>query len=250
MWYRFGKSGTLRIEAHAELAQDGQFHRLLHRGRLRPGDEHRGLADGRRGAWACRGTQVEVVNGDTARVPDSAIQGASRATYFVGGAVTAAAARCRTRSWAWLPSCWIAPPSRCDLQEDRVVAPDGANVSLTKSPPSSTGSASPDGCAASSISPSSFPTDTNPEYVPLFVTGAHVAEVEVDLRTGEVCVLRMAAAHDVGRVVNRLDAEGQIEGAMIMGVGAALMEEVIPGHTTGFADYYLPDGPNPCRRST
>jgi CO/xanthine dehydrogenase Mo-binding subunit len=50
----------------------------------------------------------------------------------------------------------------------------------------------------------------------------------------------MAAAHDVGRVVNRLDAEGQIEGAMLMGIGAALMEEVIPGHTRGFADYYLP----------
>ena len=85
-----------------------------------------------------------------------------------------------------------------------------------------------------------FPAETKPEYVPLFVTGAHVAEVEVDLRTGQTRVLRMAAAHDVGRVVNRLDAEGQIEGAMIMGVGAALMEEVIPGHTRGFADYYLP----------
>ena len=79
-----------------------------------------------------------------------------------------------------------------------------------------------------------------PDYLPLFVTGAHAAEVEVDLRTGETRVLRMAAAHDVGRVVNRLDAEGQIEGALVMGIGAALMEEVIPGHTRGFADYYLP----------
>ncbi|MGQ9490208.1 MAG: FAD binding domain-containing protein [Anaerolineae bacterium] len=76
--------------------------------------------------------------------------------------------------------------------------------------------------------------------MPLFVTGAQVAEVEVDLRTGETRVLRVAAAHDVGRVVNRLDAEGQIEGAMLMGLGAALMEEVLPGHTRGLADYYLP----------
>jgi CO/xanthine dehydrogenase Mo-binding subunit len=85
-----------------------------------------------------------------------------------------------------------------------------------------------------------FPDETRPQYAPLFVTGAHVAEVEVDLRTGEVRVLRMAAAHDVGKAVNRPDAEGQIEGALMMGVGAALMEEVLPGHTTGFADYYLP----------
>jgi CO/xanthine dehydrogenase Mo-binding subunit len=50
----------------------------------------------------------------------------------------------------------------------------------------------------------------------------------------------MVAAHDVGRVVNQPDAEGQIEGAMVMGLGAALMEEVLPGLTTGYADYYLP----------
>ena len=62
----------------------------------------------------------------------------------------------------------------------------------------------------------------------------------MDTRTGEVRVLKMVAAHDVGRAVNPPDAEGQIEGAMMMGIGAALMEEVIPGHTTGFADYYLP----------
>jgi aldehyde oxidoreductase len=64
--------------------------------------------------------------------------------------------------------------------------------------------------------------------------------VAVDLTTGDVRVRRVVAAHDVGRVVNRLDAEGQIEGAVLMGLGAALMEEVLPGHTTGFSDYYLP----------
>jgi CO/xanthine dehydrogenase Mo-binding subunit len=48
------------------------------------------------------------------------------------------------------------------------------------------------------------------------------------------------AAQDVGRAINPRDARGQIEGAMIMGLGAALMEEYIPGHTGGFSDYYLP----------
>ena len=85
-----------------------------------------------------------------------------------------------------------------------------------------------------------FPAESRPEYAPLFVTGAHLAEAEVDLRTGQVQVLRMVACHDVGRAVNRVDAEGQIEGALVMGLGAALMEEVLPGHTRGFADYYMP----------
>ena len=50
----------------------------------------------------------------------------------------------------------------------------------------------------------------------------------------------MVAVHDVGRAINPIDTRGQIEGAVVMGLGAALMEEVIPGHSTGFSDYYLP----------
>ena len=50
MWYRFGKSGSLRVEAHAELSSRWPLRHLLHLGRLRPGDEHRHVANGRRGA--------------------------------------------------------------------------------------------------------------------------------------------------------------------------------------------------------
>jgi len=85
-----------------------------------------------------------------------------------------------------------------------------------------------------------FPEETKPEYVPLFVTGAHVVEVVVNMRTGEVTVPRVVAAHDVGRAINPIDAKGQIEGAVVMGLGTALMEEVIPGASSGFGDYYLP----------
>jgi CO/xanthine dehydrogenase Mo-binding subunit len=64
--------------------------------------------------------------------------------------------------------------------------------------------------------------------------------VLVDPRTGEVRVERVVAAHDVGRAINPPDAAGQIEGAVVMGIGTALMEEFIPGETEGFGDYYLP----------
>ena len=47
----------------------------------------------------------------------------------------------------------------------------------------------------------------------------------VDLTTGEVKVLRVVAAHDVGRAVNPLAVEGQIEGGIVMGIGYALTEE-------------------------
>jgi CO/xanthine dehydrogenase Mo-binding subunit len=64
--------------------------------------------------------------------------------------------------------------------------------------------------------------------------------VIVDLRTGEVKVSRVVAAHDVGRAINPVDAKGQIEGAVVMGLGTALMEEYVVGKTTGLGDYYIP----------
>jgi CO/xanthine dehydrogenase Mo-binding subunit len=85
-----------------------------------------------------------------------------------------------------------------------------------------------------------FPEGTRPEYVPLLCTAAHVAQIVVDLRTGMVQVCRVVAAHDVGKAINPVDARGQVEGAIVMGLGAALMEEVIPGISKGFGDYYLP----------
>ena len=56
--------------------------------------------------------------------------------------------------------------------------------------------------------------------------GAHFAEVEVDTETGEVKVLKYIAAHDVGRAINPLVVEGQIEGGVVMGVGWALSEQL------------------------
>jgi CO/xanthine dehydrogenase Mo-binding subunit len=44
----------------------------------------------------------------------------------------------------------------------------------------------------------------------------------------------------VGRVINPQGVQGQIEGAVLMSLGAALMEEYLPGLSTGFSDYYLP----------
>ena len=59
-----------------------------------------------------------------------------------------------------------------------------------------------------------------------YAFGTHVAEVEVDLDTGVVKVLGISAAHDVGRVINRLGIEGQVEGGIAQGIGYALMEEL------------------------
>ena len=58
-----------------------------------------------------------------------------------------------------------------------------------------------------------------------YIFGTQGAEVEVDLETGKVKVLQVAAAHDVGRVINKQTIKGQIYGAVLQGLGYALSEE-------------------------
>jgi CO/xanthine dehydrogenase Mo-binding subunit len=52
-------------------------------------------------------------------------------------------------------------------------------------------------------------------------------EVEVDCATGKVSVLRVWSAHDVGRAINPVSVEGQIQGAVVQGLGYALSEEMV-----------------------
>jgi CO/xanthine dehydrogenase Mo-binding subunit len=73
-----------------------------------------------------------------------------------------------------------------------------------------------------------------------YAYACHVAEVTVDITTGEVTVDRVAAAHDVGRAIHPESVVGQICGGVAMGVGFALMEEFTPGVTTSMKDYHIP----------
>jgi len=73
-----------------------------------------------------------------------------------------------------------------------------------------------------------------------YAFAAHVADVEVDLFTGEVKVLKVVAAHDVGKAVNPQNVEGQIYSGVAMGMGFALMEEYEPGKTESMKDYHIP----------
>ena len=65
----------------------------------------------------------------------------------------------------------------------------------------------------------------NPDGLSLSTFGAQFAEVEVDVDTGVVRVIRLVAAHDAGRVINPRLARSQLEGGIIQGLGYALFEE-------------------------
>ncbi len=240
MWYRFGKAGTLRIEAHAELAREGRV--IIYCAAADYG-QGTNTSMSQMAAEALGVTQQEimVVNADTALTPDSDVLGASRAVYFVGGAVAAAAASLKREILGVAAEMLDLPPDLLAIRDGGLVAAtDGRTLTLAEVAAEFDCIGVPRRVRGVFDLTDRFPEKTRPEYVPLFITGAQVAEVEVDTSTGQVQVLSVVAAHDVGRAVNRLDTEGQIEGAVLMGLGAALMEEYLPGHTTGFADYYLP----------
>ena len=74
--------------------------------------------------------------------------------------------------------------------------------------------------------------------------GATFAEVEVDIETGQVRVIKMVGAFDVGKAINPAQCEGQIAGGLTMGVGYALTEGLIieDGRVLnpGYRDYKIP----------
>ncbi|HEX7123995.1 MAG TPA: xanthine dehydrogenase family protein molybdopterin-binding subunit [Gemmatimonadaceae bacterium] len=86
----------------------------------------------------------------------------------------------------------------------------------------------------------------NPTGVGLMSFGAQFAEVEVDVDTGVVRVLRIVAVHDVGRVINPALAESQLHGGIIQGLGYALFEERVLDErlgvplNVGLHDYKMP----------
>lgn len=70
--------------------------------------------------------------------------------------------------------------------------------------------------------------------------GAQLMELTVDTRLGTVKLDKITTAHDVGKAINPLLVEGQIEGGVAQGIGLALMEEFIPGRTENLHDYLMP----------
>ena len=79
---------------------------------------------------------------------------------------------------------------------------------------------------------------------PDYTFGTHAAEVEVDLETGAVRLTKYAACHDVGRAINPVRVDGQIQGGAAQGIGYALSEDCpsIDGNpvSTLFANYLIP----------
>jgi CO/xanthine dehydrogenase Mo-binding subunit len=188
--------------------------------------------------------RVAVQTGDTATCPDAGPTVGSRVTFFVGNAARNAAADLREAVLGTAGGLLARPIGELELVEGRVgirgVAGDG--IPLAEIARARAEERRPNTFEAvfdANVPPYQVSAELGEPYA-MYVSGTQMAEVEVDTKTGAIRVLRVVAAHDVGRPVFLEGVVGQIEGGIAMGIGFALTEEFVPGETRGFKQYPIP----------
>lgn len=189
---------------------------------------------------------VVVSSMDTARTPPDPGAGASRGTYTTGRAVQAAARLLAAELRNVAADKFGADPGDVRLEDGEARCGDdavtlGDLVSL--SPDAVEGIVARDATISAEIPVNPTPTGVG-NLAPSYSCAVHGAEVDVDFGTGAVQVQRVVAAHDSGTIINPAQAEGQVVGGVVMGLGAALGEDLLleGGQVVNpsFADYPMP----------
>jgi CO/xanthine dehydrogenase Mo-binding subunit len=167
--------------------------------------------------------RVRVELGDSARGPYASISAGSSTTPSMGPAVRAAAADAARQILEIAAQRYHLEERVLSLRDGRVVSADGGSWPLEDVT----------GLLGDAQILGKGSRGPNPTGMRVLTFGIQVAEVAVDVETGEVRVDRIAAIHDVGRVINPLGARSQVEGGIIQGVGHTLSEERLVDPATG-----------------
>lgn len=177
--------------------------------------------------------QFALVSGDTDLTADAGKTSASRQTFVSGRAAEGAGRDLRQQI---LRLANTGPDAELSLDGARLSVREGRVVRVIDL--AMIGALTGEG----RFDPPTTPLDANGQGIPYatYAFAAQMAEVEVDIELGTVRVLRIVAAHDVGRAINPTLVEGQIEGGIAQGLGLALMEEFLPGRTENLHDYLIP----------
>ncbi|ARP62450.1 aldehyde oxidase [Mesorhizobium sp. WSM1497] len=183
--------------------------------------------------------RFQLKSADTSITPDAGKTSASRQTFVTGKAAEKASRALREKI---LRFANVSEKAALQLDGPAIVIREGEatrRIDLTTLDLDAQGFVFR---AEESYDPPTLPLDAKGQGKPYAVYGygAQIAELEVDLKLGTVKLIKITAAHDVGKAINPLLAEGQIEGGIAQGIGMALMEEYIPGRTENLHDYLIP----------
>jgi len=190
-----------------------------------------------------------IYSTDSALTPLAGTSTATRQLYMSGNAVFQAASRVREALLDRASKHFEEDPEDLDLAEGKAFVKHNPADSLPLSELAAM-------CAAEGIPLSNlalfkapFSATLDPDNLqgpifPDFTFGAHAVEVAVDTETGEIRLLKSTACHDVGRAINPVAVEGQIQGGSAQGLGYALMEEVVVEEgviqTPSLSEYLIP----------
>jgi CO/xanthine dehydrogenase Mo-binding subunit len=167
--------------------------------------------------------RIEVQVGDSARGPFASISGGSSTLPSMGPAVRAAAADAARQLIEIAAQRYDREERVLSLRGGRIVSSDGGSWRLEE-----VTSILQDGQILGKGA-----RGPNPAGMRVLTFGVQVAEVAVDVETGEVVVKRISAVHDVGRVINPLGARGQLEGGIIQALGHTFSEVRLNDPGTG-----------------
>jgi xanthine dehydrogenase YagR molybdenum-binding subunit len=168
--------------------------------------------------------RVDVVIGDSARGPYASISAGSSTVPSMGPAVRAAAYDAKRQILEIAAQRYHVEERVLDIRDGRVVSADGNVTCPVEEVVGLLDSGQILGKGA---------RGPNPTGMSVLTFGCQVAEVAVDVETAEVDVLRVAAIHDVGRVISPLQARSQVEGGIIQAIGHTLSEERLLDPQTG-----------------
>lgn len=179
--------------------------------------------------------QVRVLLSDTDLTPDGGPTTASRQTFVTGNAARHASIVLREAVCSSLSEKLDVPPDEITFQEG-LAQVNGHRVSLGEAAEWMKAEGRDPKALYEYWAPETQPLGTGGDMHFAYSFAVQAAEVEINLQTGEVEVLEVIAANDVGKAINPLGLQGQVEGGVMMGLGNALTEEFITEDGIVFTD--------------
>lgn len=182
---------------------------------------------------------IQLVGSDTDLTPDCGKTSASRQTYVTGLAAKIAAEALRdalyNHAQVSQDSTLVVADGCVELSSNGMTT----SIDLTTLEENSLGYVF---MAEETYDPPTTPLDEKGQGKPyaLYGYGAQLMELTVDTKLGTVVLDHITTAHDVGRAINPMLVEAQIEGGVAQGIGLAMMEDYLPGRTENLHDYLMP----------
>ena len=180
--------------------------------------------------------QVRVYLSDTDLTPDGGATTGSRQTYISGNAAKFAARTLKNTMLSTLSEKFNQPPDKITFKNGLIKA-NGQEMTFAEVGQMMRDEGREPKLIYDYKSPKTTPLGEAGDKHFAYSFAAQAIEVEVNLETGEVSVTKAVGATDVGKAINPLGLQGQIEGGLIMGIGHALTEEFIVEEGMVFTDY-------------